>query len=140
MKARGQAGFTLLEILVAATILAVTFTAIFRLYGGTLRSLENSEKYARATVLAERKMNEALMAAPFPPASEQGAFQDIPDFSFRTAIGEYGGPIGRADKSIMRDQPTAVTYRVAVTVEWPEQNTRRLLGLETLKTVVEGPR
>ncbi len=137
MKTRDEAGFTLLEILVATTILAVTFTAVFHLYGGTLRSIGNSEKYAHAAVLAERKMNEALMATPFPPASEKGVFDGNPGFSFRVTTAEYTGPIGRADKSVMRDAPVAVTYRVSVAVEWREGNANRAMDMETLKTVVE---
>ena len=133
-----QRGFTLLEILVAVTILAVSFTAIFRLYGGTLRNIERSERHARAAVLGGEKLEELLAQSPFPPAAAQGAFPGNPDYSYKTAVEEYQEPVGRKEKNAPRDAAERVAlYRLAVTVEWKDGNAAKELVLSTLKAAVE---
>ncbi|MBI5178770.1 MAG: prepilin-type N-terminal cleavage/methylation domain-containing protein [Nitrospinae bacterium] len=136
MKRGSNSGFTLLEILVAVTVLAITFTAVFRLYGGTLRSLENSEKYARATVLAEGKMNELLTAEPFPPAPGEGTFDANPQFMWKTEVAEYTSPIGRQGMT-QQGMERVITRKIGVSVSWNEESTPRTVTLETLKTTVE---
>lgn len=133
-----ERGFTLLEILVAVTILAVSFTAIFHIYGGTLRNLERSERHARAAVLGGEKLDELLSRSPFPPVNEQGTFTGNPDYSYKTTIEEYKEPVGRKDKNIPRDAAERVAlYRLAVKVEWKDGAAAKELSLATLKTVVE---
>jgi len=134
-----NSGFTLLEILVAVTVLAISFTALSRLYGGSLRSIENTEKYARATVLAEDKMNQLLQTVPFPPSSGDGVFEKNPGFRWKTEIAEYTGPIGRQGITPIATE-RLITRNLTVTVMWDEGNTPRSLSLETLKTAVEETR
>ncbi len=131
-------GFTLLEILVAVTILAVSFTAIFHLYGGTLRNIGRGERHARAAVLGGEKLEELLAHSPFPPPGEQGAFPGNPDYSYKTTVEEYQEPVGRKEKNIPRDaaERTAL-YRLAVKVEWKDGTATKELVLNTLKAVVE---
>lgn len=134
-------GFTLLEILVAITILAVSFTAIFHLYGGTLRNLERSERHARAAVLGGEKLEELLAHSPFPPANGQGTFPGNPDYSYKTTVEEYKEPVGRKDKNIPRDAVERVAlYRLGVIVEWKDGAAVKELSLATVKTVVEANR
>lgn len=133
-----ERGFTLLEILVAVTILAVSFTAIFHLYGGTLRNIERSERHARAAVLGGEKLDELLAHSPFPPVNEQGTFPGNPDYSYKTIVEEYKEPVGRKDKNIPRDAAERVAlYRLAVKVEWKDGAAAKELSLNTIKTVVE---
>lgn len=133
-----QRGFTLLEILVAVTILAVSFTAIFHLFGGTLRNIERSERHARAAVLGGEKLEELLGQIPFPPVGEQGTFPGNPDYSYKTAVEEYKEPVGRKEKNIPHDAAERVAlYRLAVKVEWKDGASSKELVLNTLKTVVE---
>lgn len=136
-----ERGFTLLEILVAVTILAVSFTAIFHLYGGTLRNIERSERHARAAVLGGEKLEELLAHRPFPPVNEQGVFPGNPDYSYKTTVEEYKEPVGRKEKNVSRDAAERIAlYRLAVRVEWKDGETAKEFSLNTLKAVVEANR
>lgn len=55
---RTNRGFTLVEVLIAFAILAVTLTALIQAFSQGLRSLEVAEDYATATMLARSKMAE----------------------------------------------------------------------------------
>ena len=53
-------GFTLLEMLVASTIMAVAIVGLFSGIGGAARNAARLRDYDRATQLARMKMNELL--------------------------------------------------------------------------------
>lgn len=55
-----QEGFTLLEVVVAFSLLAVTVTVILQLFSSNLRVLATSEDYAAAVLRAEAKMRDVL--------------------------------------------------------------------------------
>lgn len=55
-----EGGFTLLEILVALTILVVAITSIMQLFSSNLRTISASEEYIPAVLIAESKMQEIL--------------------------------------------------------------------------------
>ena len=132
-------GFTLLEILVAVTLLAVVFSSLFRLFGGSLRSIENSEKYARAVVLGEQLMTETLFSeTPLSKAVTGGRFENNPDYSFTLAASPFKKPIGRLDESVLENAPPVATYEINLTVKWNEGGREKSLILTTLKTVLEG--
>lgn len=136
---KGCKGFTLLEILVATTVVAVAFTAIFRLFGGTLRSIVNAEKYTYAVVLGEQKMNEILLAEEgISPMVESDIFLENPGYSYDLEIAKYEEPIGREVASELTDLKALVAaYKVNLVVHWREGRKGKSLELSTLKTVIE---
>ena len=136
---RGSRGFTLLEILVAVTLLAVVFTSLFRLFGVSLRSIENSEKHARAAVLGEQLLTELLFnEASFSLESTGGRFEDNPDYSYRLDASLFEKPIGRIDQGVLENALPITTYEINLTVMWNEGAREKSLKLTTLKTVLEG--
>ena len=61
-------GFSLVEALVATTIMAVGATALVQLFVIALGANERAREITRATVLAQEKMEELLADAPFEPS------------------------------------------------------------------------
>ena len=59
-------GFTLLEVLVATTIMAIAVTALVGNLTGSLRNLDRLTQKDRAAVLAKRKMEELLLTPALP--------------------------------------------------------------------------
>lgn len=61
MRSQRQAGFTLLEVLVATTIMAVAIVGLVSMLSNTIRNAARLTDYDRATILAKRKMDELLL-------------------------------------------------------------------------------
>lgn len=137
---RRNGGFTLLEILVAVTVLAVAFSSIYRLFGGTIRSIMTSEGYVRAVVVGEQMMTEVLFdeKKEFEPGSSQGAFAGNPHYTYEMEIAEYETPIGRSGGDDTKDiKDKAATYVVNLKVKWKDGREQKSLLLSSMKTVVE---
>jgi general secretion pathway protein I len=118
-----QCGFSLLEVLVAFSVLALSLGVLMQTFSLSSRNIGISADYAKALALAESKLDEVgdLIAIEEPAAGEalEGAFSwrldSVPMAS------DYAGP------------SAVVPYRVTVVVEWGPPGQRRNLSLETIK-------
>lgn len=61
-----QAGFTLLEMLVAATVMAIAVVGLLSALSGSLRNASRLTNHDRAALVARRKMEELLVQARLP--------------------------------------------------------------------------
>lgn len=87
VNSKNNRGFTLLEVLVALGILAVSITAILQMYATTLVTSRRAEMVTFATMLARQKMAE-LMIKVEKDASE-GKFPSIDEESEGTFDAPY---------------------------------------------------
>jgi general secretion pathway protein I len=88
LKARVQnTGFTLLEIVVAVSIIAIVFISIFRLHTETLSLSSLSRFYALAPILAQSKLSESAQDIEKGYGSESGGFGEaFPGYEWRIAV------------------------------------------------------
>ncbi|MCG6966796.1 MAG: prepilin-type N-terminal cleavage/methylation domain-containing protein [Chromatiaceae bacterium] len=120
---RRQHGFSLLEVLVSFSILALSLGVLMQIFSLSSRNAGVSADYAKALTIAESRLAEVgeLIALTDAAAGQEldGRFDwrlnSVPIES------EYFGPSAVAP------------YRVTVTVEWGSAGQRRSLSLETVK-------
>jgi general secretion pathway protein I len=73
---RGRRGFTLLEMLVASTIMAIAIVGLLSGISATTRNAARLRDYDRAVQLARLRMNELLADANIPPGQAlSGTFE-----------------------------------------------------------------
>ena len=69
-------GFTLIEILVAISILAISLVVILQLFSGGLKSSRLSDEYTRGIFHAREKMGEVLLSKDLSEGETGGEFPD----------------------------------------------------------------
>ncbi|MHB8908685.1 MAG: type IV pilus modification PilV family protein [Syntrophales bacterium] len=69
-------GFTLIETLIAISILAISLVAILQLFSGGLKSSTLSDEYTRGIFHAREKMDEILLASELTGGVITGEFED----------------------------------------------------------------
>ncbi|MBI5409260.1 MAG: type II secretion system protein, partial [Nitrospirae bacterium] len=79
-------GFTLLEVIVAITVLSICLVLVMQLFSGGLRASRTSCDYTRAVVHAKDKIEE-LETSSDAPVPESGEFED--GFKWDTEVEPY---------------------------------------------------
>lgn len=121
-----QQGFTLIEVLVALTILSLSLAIIFAGFSSGLRAKRMAVDYQQATVLAESKLNSIGIETPVVEGQTVGRFDDR--FRWQVVVARYQED-GRDELGQGKIQPLEVT----VTVFWGTSSDGRSVSLKTLK-------
>ena len=116
-------GFTLLEILVALTLIGVAIVVVMQLFSANLRSLALSDSYVNASVRAEAIMRNVLEDEKFPDSASAGSTED--GYRYETVIEK-----GYEDRT--KDLGVDL-FKVKITVRWTDGTRERSLDLNTLK-------
>lgn len=116
-------GFTLVEVLVALAILAVSLGAIVPMFSDIAQRSTRSEAEHVSLALAESKLAEAGTTIPIREGTANGA-----DGKYRWALAI------RQVGDVLRENPYGMAaYDVAVTVAWTEGGSERSVSLRTLR-------
>jgi len=73
-------GFTLLEVMVAVTIMSMVLVTLIGLKNRSMQDVALAEHITTATTLANGKMMETIMSGRFDPVEEEGEFPDEVNF------------------------------------------------------------
>lgn len=114
-------GFSLLEVLVAFAILALTLGVLLNIFSGGLRNLGDGSHYTQAALDAQSMLAEIGVSVPLAPGEITGEFDATYRWSARvTSLG-------------LSPNGNAALYQVDVTVKWGEGTSQREVTLHTLK-------
>ena len=117
---RHQSRFTLLEVLVAMSILAVAITTLLQLSSQNLRLLRLSGEHQDAVLLADRLAREAQPEAEGVQSGREGPYRWEQRVSLVAVPAEQSPPSGAAPQ----------LFSVAVSVRW---GSGRLVDVATLR-------
>ena len=122
-------GFTLMEVLVAVTILGVGFVALFGVLSGTLGTVSRIEDRETLVRTSQMKLNEICLALRQgrEPAARSGEFGG--KYRWRAEIEAAGGDEEEGPRRAYR------LARVRLQVAWPGSEAENRYQLETMTWV-----
>jgi type II secretion system protein I len=121
-----ESGFTLVEVLVAASVLAIVATALFGLLSRSLSNLRKVEELHQYELATQDVMNR-ILSLPALPASAAA------EGSLNTAGGRWTVTIDPWAPPTLEKMPEQAVVRVHVVVTWPGQSSQRSVDVESLK-------
>lgn len=127
-----QTGFTLLEILLAVSILGLAATVIMQQFSAGLRIASTSQTYTTATIYAKQKLEELQFEKEMKEKEESGSFED--GYYYRVSIAPYEDYLEEEDEGLFEHLPLEM-YRLESVVSWKEGEKEKSITLATLKTV-----
>ena len=130
-------GFTLLEVLVATTIMATAVIGLLSSISASLRNADRLTDYDRAALVARRKMDELLTD----PRLVRGMVYEAP-LDPATSSGLSGG--WRAQATVFEALPNSKTGawvldRIELEIWWKNGDKRRSFTLEGFRRIELGP-
>ena len=90
-------GFTLLEVMVAVTIMSMVLVVLLGLKNRSMQDVALAEHITTATMLANGKMMETIMSGRFDPVEEEGEFPDeenLTEYTWKRTISKIPLPNG----------------------------------------------
>lgn len=124
----GQKGFSLLEILVAFSILALSLTVLLKIFSSGINTAIVSEEYANAVQVAESLLAKTGVETDLQEGISRGT--DNEKYHWEISVNPYEPEL----EELESDSFPVNMYRVMVRVSWGEDEVnRRSVNLETLK-------
>lgn len=135
LSSQNQSGFTLLEILLAISILGVAIAAIMQQFSVGMRIARTSQTYTTATIYAKQKLEELQVEEEMKEKEETGSFED--GYNFRISIMPYEEYMeeGNEEDAELFDHLPLEMYLLESVVWWMEGEKEKSVTLSTLKTV-----
>lgn len=122
-----EAGFTLMEVLVAFAILSISLAAILQIFSGGLRNAAVADRALVALGHAESLLASAGIERPLAEGERTGQLSD--GMTWRESIARYSD----AETLATPPPPAMQPYSVTVTVTWEDGFSRRDVTLTTLR-------
>lgn len=133
MRIKHQAGFSLLEILVAFALLSLSLGVLLRIFGGAGRIAGTADEYSRAIIVAESLLASAGIETPLQPGETNGNVDD--NYRWHLSVTPYPMPEALPNQQSLGFKP----YWVELSVEWGDQDDPRAFDLKTLRLLPETP-
>ena len=119
-------GYTLIEVLVAMAILAMSLTVLFRIFSTGLLNVDVSADYARAVIVAEAQLAAAGLDVELRQGQTEGAVNER--FHWMRSVENYV----LAGQSDDQEMPVSA-FLVTVAVEWQHRGRTRQVSLNSIR-------
>ncbi|OGW07891.1 MAG: hypothetical protein A2W77_03785 [Nitrospinae bacterium RIFCSPLOWO2_12_39_16] len=120
-------GFSLIEVLVAITILGITLGIIMPLFSGAMRSVRASEEYSQAILLAKKGMEDTVLMEDIHLGTEEGSFGN--GYTWKRTISPF--EISEEEEYLNENLPFNL-YDVEVKVEWMSASVEKAMSLRSV--------
>ncbi len=121
MRKQGEAGFTLIEILIAFAIAIIALAALYQLFGIGTRTVSATDRLEAAIVLARSALNAGAVAADGEQSQQIGPYERRVLVQTRPDLAPAGAP--------------AALSEIDVEVSWHEGRRQRSISLSTLRVI-----
>ena len=121
---KNEQGFSLLEVVVALTILAGGFLTVLNLFSGSILSVDLSGQYLKAVTLANSKINE-LEILNFQPSEYSGKFKNEDSYRWEVNIAPHDSRLNDPGSGIQLQE-------IFLKVLWEDRGQTRNVELATL--------
>lgn len=125
-----QKGFTLLEILVAFTLLAAMFATIMEIIAGSAKNTHKASHNTKIAMLAQSKMDELGLFEVLEEGTNSGEFDK--DTTWELEIVPYDAPY---EGNINQDFTAVELMQVTLTITTEKQNKQNITEFVTLRAV-----
>ena len=129
-------GFTLLEVLLAFVVFALSFAIVLEILGGAMRSTMRARDYSQAALIAQSLMD---MVGTEMPLMESSLFGETVDgYRWTIDVTTFDGVEEDQRALELADMNGTMLYWVDLRLEWGEEPRIREIKFSTVRSMLEG--
>jgi len=128
-------GFTLLELLLAFMVFALSFATVLEILSGSMRNTVRARQFTEAALTAQSVMDQVGIEIPLENGHSASGVEG--DYRWRLEIYEYEAPESEVSGPDLAELAQIVLLRVDLEVSWGEPPRERSQRFSTLKAVLE---
>jgi len=131
---RGSGGFTLLEVMLAFVIFALSFATVLEIMAGSMRSVRRASDDTEVALLAQSVMD--LVGTEIP--IEEGQYSGTGMDRYQWQLGVYLYESGGDDVSTqeLAEMSGIELYRVDLDIDWETGRNQRNLHFSTIRSIL----
>ncbi len=131
----GQSGFTLLEVLLAFVIFALSFAVVLEILGGSMRSSVKAREYTEAALLGQSLMD--LVGTEIPLSAGSLTGEAPGGYRWELVITRYS-PLFEVDRSLeLAELSATALFLVDLDIDWSEPPRTRQVHFATVRGILE---
>jgi len=128
-------GFTLLEVLLAFVVFALSFATVLEILSASMRSTVRARTYSQAALTAQSLMDLVGTEIPLYEGSLSGTSEDEYDWTLDITL--YQGQAGDDRTVELAEMNSTVLYWVDLNLEWEEGRRTREARFTTIRGTLE---
>jgi len=131
---RGSGGFTLLEVMLAFVIFALSFATVLEIMAGSMRSVRRASDDTEVALLAQSVMDLVGIEIPI----EEGQYSGTGMDRYQWQLGVYLYESGGDDVSTQQlaEMSGIELYRVDLDIDWETGRNQRNLHFSTIRSIL----
>ena len=135
---RSSEGFTLLEVMLAFVIFALSFATVLEIMAGSMRSVRRASEDTEVALLAQSVMDMVGTEIPIEPGDFSGTGMDRYEWRLGIYLYETGGEdVGTQE---LAELSGVDLYRVDLDIEWAAGRRQRDMHFSTIRSILANRR
>jgi general secretion pathway protein I len=127
-------GFTLLELLLAFVVFALSFAVVLEILSGSMRNTVKARQFTEAALTAQSVMDQVGLEIPLQPGQvSQGEYGD---YQWELEIYEYASSEDEVSSAEVAELTGIVLLQVDLVVNWGEPPREQSRRFSTIKAVL----
>jgi prepilin-type N-terminal cleavage/methylation domain-containing protein len=122
-----EKGFTLLEVIVSLTILALSILSLVQMFSGGLNQAAQSDRYLTAVYLAQQKFTQLELES-FKAELSEGDFENQEGYSWQLQILPYESQMNNEEAGIL-------VQKISLRVFWVEKGLEKEIQFVSLQNL-----
>ena len=131
---QGSAGFTLIEVLLAFVVFALSFTVVLEILSGSMRNTVRAKEYTEAAMIAQSLMDDVGLDIPLEAGA--GGNGEVGDYQWQIEISPFAGVPGNSRTTELAELTGIDLLEVVLTINWGTFPREQAQRFSTVKAVL----
>lgn len=133
--ARRSEGFTLLEVLLAFVIFALSFATVLEIQSGSIRNTIKAREYSEIALIAQSVMDQVGLEIPLEEGTS--ASGESGDYTWYVTVDPFDDPTGEVDSIELAELTGIELLRVDLVISWGEPPRERYREFSTVRSMLD---